>query len=114
MVSASTSRALPFTLSPTDASLVGEPSLNDEVQAGSQARPLMSLTIQTCICVVLKDATDLRALVDLILKIGTNLTFFLLQATHALGARNGGGLNLSISRERMFDQQLQCRLLCGL
>lgn len=57
----------------------------------------MPLAIQACVRVVFKDAADLRALADVILEMSPNLTFFLLQATHALGARNGGGLNRSIS-----------------
>lgn len=82
------------------------------VQVNSQARPLMPLTIQACICVAFEDATDLQDLADAILEMFPILTFFLLQATHALGARNGGGLNLSISRATESDMQLEFRLHC--
>lgn len=65
----------------------------------------MSLTIQTCIRIVAKDAANLVNLVNratLSKKLLAH-TFFLLQATHAVGALSGGGLKVDIPR---FPAQL--------
>lgn len=58
----------------------------------------MSLAVQTYVRAVFKDTADLRGLTKPPSERNISLAFFLLQATHARGARNGGGLNLVMAK----------------